>query len=92
MRRPPFVYDVLRLTLMSDACIRDALKRELLYEYKDDRQTVIIEELGVQHGTSRIDLAVVNGVLHGFELKSDRDTLTRLPLYSCILTTLPEAA
>jgi len=73
------VYDIRLLTLMSDVHIRAALKRELLSQYKDDDQTVIIEELGVQHGASRIDLAVVNGVLHGFELKSDRDTLTRLP-------------
>ena len=64
---------------MNDVQIRTALKREILLQYKDDRETVVIEELGVHHGTSRIDLAVVNGVLHGFELKSDRDTLTRLP-------------
>ena len=63
---------------MNDIHIRGALKREILAQYKDDRETVIIEELGIQHGASRIDLAVVNGVLHGFELKSDRDTLTRL--------------
>jgi len=63
---------------MNDIHIRGALKRELLAQYKDDGETVIIEELGIQHGASRIDLAVVNGVLHGFELKSDRDTLTRL--------------
>jgi len=76
MLRPRFVYHI---TPMNDAHIRAALKRELLLQYKDDRETVIIEELGIHHGTSRIDLAVVNGVLHGFELKSDRDTLTRLP-------------
>jgi hypothetical protein len=28
---------------------------------------------------ARIDVAVVNGSLHGFEIKSDRDTLRRLP-------------
>ena len=64
---------------MNDAHIRAVLKRELLFQYEEDRETVIIEELGVQHGASRIDLAVVNGLLHGFELKSDRDDLTRLP-------------
>jgi hypothetical protein len=64
---------------MNDVQIRTALKRELLLQYKDDRETVVIEELGLNHGTSRIDLAVVNGVLHGFELKSDQDTLSRLP-------------
>ena len=64
---------------MNDVHIRTALKRKLLFQYKDDRETVVIEELGVHHGASRIDLAVVNGVLHGFELKSDQDTLSRLP-------------
>jgi phage gp46-like protein len=63
---------------MRDSDIRAALKRELFSQYKTDRNTVVIEELGVHHGTSRIDLAVVNGVLHGYELKSEKDTLTRL--------------
>jgi len=30
-------------------------------------------------GDARIDLAVVNGKLHGYEIKSDADTLKRLP-------------
>ncbi len=63
---------------MNDVHIRAALKIELLFQHKDAPETVIIEELGVDHGASRIDLAVVNGELHGFELKSDRDTLRRL--------------
>jgi hypothetical protein len=79
MRHPSFVYDIPSAKLMNDVHIRAALKRQLLFQYKDDRETVIIEELGVHHGASRIDLAVVNGMLHGFELKSDRDTLARLP-------------
>ncbi len=63
---------------MNDVHIRRAMRRELLRQFKDDHQTIIIEELGVLNGASRIDLAVVNGNLHGFELKSDSDTLTRL--------------
>jgi hypothetical protein len=39
----------------------------------------IIEELGVVHGKSRIDIAVINGLMHGYEIKSDKDTLQRLP-------------
>ncbi|AII59488.1 hypothetical protein X793_03925 [Dehalococcoides mccartyi CG4] len=39
----------------------------------------MIEELGVQHGTARIDIAIVNGFMHGYEIKSDCDTLERLP-------------
>lgn len=65
--------------IMNDADIRVATKQALFLEHRGDSETVIFEELGVQHGASRIDLAVVNGELHGFELKSNRDTLTRLP-------------
>src|SRR5258708_36353109 len=40
--------------------------------------TAIIEELGLCHGDARAGIAVVNGVLHGFEIKSERDSLERL--------------
>lgn len=51
--------------------------------------TKIIEELGITHGAARIDIAVVNGTIHGYELKSDKDTLNRLPgqieIYNSVL-------
>jgi hypothetical protein len=52
------------------------IKRELL-GYTSPH--LIVEELGVNHGAARVDVAVVNGVLHGYEIKSDLDTLLRLP-------------
>ena len=64
---------------MNDVLMRVATKQALFLQHKGDAATVIFEELGIQNGFSRIDLAVVNGELHGFELKSDRDTLSRLP-------------
>lgn len=64
---------------MKDGDLRTALKRELQLQHACDPNTLIIEELGVRHGSSRVDLAVVNGTLHGYELKSDRDSLRRLP-------------
>jgi hypothetical protein len=63
----------IRLTL------HKALDKELLKCRKQGHEAQIIEELGVQHGTARIDLAIVNGVMHGYEIKSDCDTLDRLP-------------
>ncbi|AMY70701.1 hypothetical protein FALB51S_04261 [Frigidibacter albus] len=39
----------------------------------------MIDELGLAHARSRIDLAVFNGHLHGYEIKSAADTLGRLP-------------
>ncbi len=62
----------------NDKQIRRQLKRDLISVYSGDPDTIILEELGLRHGYCRIDLAVVNGSLHGFEIKSDRDTLSRL--------------
>jgi hypothetical protein len=70
---------MMKSLFMNDAQIRIATKQALFVQHMGDSETVIFEELGVEHGFARIDLAVVNGELHGFELKSDRDTLTRLP-------------
>ena len=39
----------------------------------------MIDELGLAHAQSRVDLAVFNGHLHGYEIKSAGDTLDRLP-------------
>ena len=63
---------------MNDKEIRSELKSQLIAKYFGDSETVIIDELGLRHGACRIDLVVVNGVLHGFELKSNSDTLKRL--------------
>lgn len=75
---------------INDGIIRKALIRKLLQEgHLNDPDTVVIEELGLKHGTARVDVALVNGRLHGFELKSDLDTLLRLPrqmqVYNLIL-------
>lgn len=63
----------------NDLIIRSTLKRDLQKRHAKDKKVRIIEELGVQHGTARVDIAVVNGIMHGYEIKSDRDTLERLP-------------
>jgi hypothetical protein len=64
---------------MKDIHIRTALKSKLLSHYAKDPSTLIVDELGLRHGAARVDVAVINGVIHGFELKSDCDTLKRLP-------------
>lgn len=63
----------------NDAIIRAALKRHLEGRHAQDEKVRIIEELGISHGACRIDIAVVNGMMHGYEIKSDQDTLQRLP-------------
>lgn len=64
---------------MRDADVRSALIARLMAQHENDPDTRIVEEMGVWSGHVRIDVAVINGELCGFELKSDRDTLARLP-------------
>ena len=63
----------------NDLIIRSALKEDLKKRHAQDKKLRIIGELGVSHGTARVDIAVVNGIMHGYEIKSDQDTLQRLP-------------
>lgn len=61
-----------------DPEIRPALRRYLEQHWLTQPDTHFLEELGLCQGQVRIDLAVVNGALHGYEIKSDRDRLYRL--------------
>ncbi len=63
----------------NDKIIRQLLLHELELKYGNDKTVRVIEELGLDHGAARIDVAVLNGVMHGYEIKSDADTLYRLP-------------
>lgn len=64
---------------MRDIDIRNELHRTALLEHQNDPSTVVVDELGVLQGTARIDIAVINGHLAGYEIKSARDNLSRLP-------------
>lgn len=48
-------------------------------EFISDPTTKVVSEMDVCFGASRIDIAVINGRIHGFEIKSERDKLERLP-------------
>ena len=63
----------------SDSEIRKALHQKILKKYHSCSETLVIDELGLAHGRNRVDIAVLNGVLKGFEIKSSKDTLKRLP-------------
>lgn len=64
---------------LDDSGIRLALRSNLLIKHAaEENATVVIEELGLCRGQVRVDIAVVNGSIHGYEIKSDRDTLRRL--------------
>lgn len=62
----------------ADAEIRPALKSWLLARVARDGGDAILEELGLLRGFVRVDLVLVSAILHGFEIKSDRDGLSRL--------------
>jgi hypothetical protein len=66
-----------RSSTLRDLDIRRALIETISRSY-DLSDTVVIEELGICRGRVRVDVAVVNGELHGFEIKSERDSLRRL--------------
>jgi hypothetical protein len=63
---------------MWDQDVRVAVRHRLKCEHDGDEDTRIVEEMGIWNGTVRVDLAVINGELTGYEIKSARDTLTRL--------------
>jgi hypothetical protein len=63
---------------MRDIDIRNKLSREMERKHRGT-DTRIVHELGLCQGMARIDIAVVNGTVHGYEIKSEQDTLVRLP-------------
>lgn len=63
---------------MRDRDVRAELDKSLHDRFDGDASSLIIHELGVYSGASRIDVAVINGRLNGYEIKSDSDTLSRL--------------
>lgn len=62
-----------------DIDIRRSLHAEIRRRHEGEVDTLFVDEMGLCQGNARVDLAVVNGSLHGYEIKSERDTLARLP-------------
>lgn len=63
---------------MHDSDIRPILHSKLREDYPED-DTLILDEMALCQGKGRVDIAVLNGSLLGFEIKSERDSLDRLP-------------
>jgi hypothetical protein len=61
-----------------DREIRETLKGWLAHRHERDSTTLFVDEFDIC-GLTRVDVAVINHCLSGFELKSDSDTLRRLP-------------
>lgn len=63
---------------MNDAEIRQSFHKKKLRQQHAQKDTLIIDELGLNHGKCRADIAVVNGHFVGYEIKSNNDSLRRL--------------
>lgn len=70
--------------MMNDAIIRNSLLG-FLKENKQDKNSILVSEMGLDGGSAIIDIALINGAMCGYEIKSDVDTLDRLrsqiPIY-----------
>lgn len=64
---------------MNDALIRRKFHEQVLMPYHTAANALVIDELGLHHGSCRADIAIVNGKLIGYEIKGDTDSLRRLP-------------
>ena len=62
---------------MNDYQIRQALLAQTLAPWVKHPDSLVVEEAGM--GGGAVDVLVVSTVLHGYEIKSDDDTLKRLP-------------
>ena len=63
---------------IDDPEVRKALIQKRLRPFCQRDDVLVVHELGLAHARVRVDIAVLNGVLHGYEIKSDCDTLHRL--------------
>lgn len=62
-----------------DQNVRVALHAYLRKGLARDPSCALIDELTLHSGDGRIDVTVVNSYLHAYEIKSDADSLSRLP-------------
>lgn len=64
---------------LRDSDLRAAAVHRLLAHARQSADTLVLHELGLSHGASRVDIAVINGHIRGLEIKAEADTLERLP-------------
>jgi hypothetical protein len=64
---------------MRDSEVRRAFHETVLKLAHAADDTIVVDELGLKNGIVRADIAVLNGKMIGYEIKTERDTLKRLP-------------
>lgn len=62
----------------NDQDIRRALHTSLQKKSFISESHLIVDELSLEHGRNRVDIAVFNNYIHGYEIKSSKDNLLRL--------------
>lgn len=67
------------VTIEKDAAIRAALLPKIHALLALESPCLIIEEMGIDHGRSRIDVAAMGSFVYGVEIKAASDSLARLP-------------
>lgn len=65
--------------MMRDGDVRATLRELLPQWHGPEPRARIVEEFGIGNGDVRVDLVAIDEWLHGYEIKSDADTLVRLP-------------
>ena len=68
----------MKWNVMNDIEIRQNFHKKRLRRQHAQKDTLVIDELGLNHGKCRADIAVVNGQFIGYEIKSNNDSLRRL--------------
>jgi hypothetical protein len=78
--------------MLRDRDIRASLHAHLATEHAGEHDTLLVDEMGILRGAARVDLAVVNCSINGFEIKSEADRLHRLArqrdAYGAVLDTV----
>jgi hypothetical protein len=67
-----------RQSKLTDAAIRKVIHVEIIPEIIGTFPSKVVDEMSICCGEARVDIAVINGKMHGFEIKSEADTLVRL--------------
>ena len=71
----------MQVNKLRDSQIRPVLLRELESRFCDPEHDLILQEFGCN--AARVDVAVVNGAFHGFEIKAtvtaSKDSVVKLP-------------
>jgi hypothetical protein len=67
------------MSATTDIEIRTALHQKTLRRFHECPHTLVVNELALIHASARVDIAVINRCVNGYEIKSAADSLSRLP-------------